>query len=85
MFSKQTMQTKPAAVTYLQESMGLLSNRAIRQTDRHVILQAKDASEKIPVLKMPTLALKGKEDYVPAPETLKTFGRRRTRKSTRGT
>jgi pimeloyl-ACP methyl ester carboxylesterase len=53
--------------------MDLLTTGQIKHTDRAVIANAEDASALIKSLKVKTLALKGEEDYVPAPPHLETI------------
>jgi hypothetical protein len=50
--------------------MDLLTNKQIKQTDRAVIINADDATELISNLKVKAIALKGEEDYVPAPPNI---------------
>ena len=53
--------------------MRLLSNRDIRSIDRKVILEATDAGHLMEQLPTMAIALKGEEDYVPAPQYLQTI------------
>ena len=47
-------------------------NWQIKQTDKTVIADAEDATELIRNLKVRAFALKGVEDYVPAPPNIET-------------
>jgi hypothetical protein len=53
--------------------MNLLSKAQIKQTDKAVIGEAEDATELIKNLKVRAVALKGVEDYVPAPPNIETI------------
>jgi pimeloyl-ACP methyl ester carboxylesterase len=57
----------------LKRPMSLLSNNQIKQTDGAVIIDAEDATRLINNLNVRTLALKGKEDYVPIPPNIQTI------------
>jgi 3-oxoadipate enol-lactonase len=72
LFGKQILKDKPLIVNVLFASMQKLTNRQIRLTDQYVILNADDATALITQLKVPALALKGIEDYVPAPLNITT-------------
>jgi hypothetical protein len=52
--------------------MSKLTNREIKKVDQFVIIDAEDATTLLSSLKVPAIALKGKDDYVPTPTTLKT-------------
>lgn len=67
LFGKVSLAQNPGLGTALERSMGQLSNSEVRATDRNVILQSEDTRSLIEVLTVPAMALKGKEDYVPAP------------------
>ncbi len=66
LFGKSSLKENPALMKELQRSMSILSSQQIRLTDTFVILQAEDASDTLAELKVPAMALKGQEDYVPA-------------------
>lgn len=67
LYGKQTLSENPALLEHLGQSMGLLLNKAIKQTDYAVIIHATDQTDRLKSLQIPTFALKGKEDYVPTP------------------
>ena len=52
--------------------MQLLTGSDIKQIDRKVIIDADDATDLILKLKVPAIAVKGEEDYVPAPPQIET-------------
>jgi 3-oxoadipate enol-lactonase len=56
----------------LKSSMSKLTNAEIKRIDKFVIINADDATQLIKDLKVPAIALKGKEDYVPHPPSIKT-------------
>jgi pimeloyl-ACP methyl ester carboxylesterase len=72
LFGKETLQQAPELLDVLKTSMVKLSNKEIRLTDEYVILNAHDDAPLVKNLHVPALALKGKEDYVPATPTLQT-------------
>lgn len=72
LFGKKTLQQAPELLNVLKTSMVKLSNKEIRLTDEYVILNAQDDAPLVKKMHVPALALKGKEDYVPAPPTLQT-------------
>ena len=72
LFGKTSLKENPSLVDQLKRPMDLLSNAQIKQTDKAVIADAEDASEMIKNLKVRSIALKGIEDYVPAPPGLET-------------
>lgn len=67
LFGEKILKDNPKLLAYLQQSMGKLTAKEIRWTDKIAIIDAEDASQKIRTLKVPTIALKGEEDYVAAP------------------
>jgi 3-oxoadipate enol-lactonase len=67
LFGKQSLKENPALFEILYQSMSKLTAKQIRKTDQFVILNAENATLLIENLKVPTLALRGKEDYVPNP------------------
>ena len=73
LFGKTSLKENPSLVDHLKQSMNLLSNSQIKHTDKAVIINAEDASELIKNLKVRALALKGIEDYVPAPSSIETI------------
>lgn len=73
LFGKTSLKVNPSLVDHLKRPMNLLSNAQIKHTDKAVIANAEDASELIKNLKVRALALKGIEDYVPAPPSIETI------------
>lgn len=73
LFGKTTLKENPSLVDQLKRPMDLLSNAQIKQTDKSVIADAEDASELIKNLKVRSIALKGIEDYVPAPPSIESI------------
>jgi len=57
----------------LKRTMDLLTIPQIKHTDRAVIANAEDTTALIKTLKVKALALKGEDDYVPAPPYLETI------------
>ena len=72
LFGKASLKNDSTLPDELQRPMARLTTQQIRRTDGSVILRADDATEKIAALKVPALALKGREDYVPAPQGMET-------------
>ncbi|MCE2822362.1 MAG: alpha/beta hydrolase [Saprospiraceae bacterium] len=62
----------PELVAQLERSMGVLSGREVKLTDRKVIIDAEDATALIRRLKIGAIAVKGREDYVPVPPGMET-------------
>jgi pimeloyl-ACP methyl ester carboxylesterase len=73
LFGKTSFKENPSLVDQLKRPMDLLSNTQIKYTDKAVIAEAEDASELIKNLNVRALALKGIEDYVPAPPNIETI------------
>lgn len=73
LFGKTSLKENPSLIDHLRRSMDLLSKAQIKQTDKAVIADAEDATELIKNLKVRSLALKGVEDYVPAPPSIETI------------
>jgi len=73
LFGKTSLKENPSLVDQLKRPMDLLSNAQIKHTDKAVIADSEDASEMIKNLKVKTFALKGIEDYVPAPPNIETI------------
>ena len=73
LFGKISLKENPSLVDQLKRPMDLLSNTQIKQTDKAVIADSEDASELIKHLKVQAVALKGVEDYVPAPPSIETI------------
>lgn len=72
LFGKASLNENPSLINQLKRSMGLLSNKQIKQIDKAVILDAVDATDLIITLKVKAIALKGEEDYVPTPPNIAT-------------
>jgi len=73
LFGKTSLKENPSLVDQLKRPMDLLSNAQIKHTDKAVIADSEDASELIKHLKVQAVALKGVEDYVPAPPSIETI------------
>jgi pimeloyl-ACP methyl ester carboxylesterase len=73
LFGKTSLKENPSLIDQLKRPMNLLSNAQIKHTDKAVIIDAEDASELIKDLNVRALALKGVEDYVPAPPNIETI------------
>ncbi|MFN5089191.1 MAG: alpha/beta fold hydrolase [Bacteroidota bacterium] len=73
LFGKTLFKENPSLIEDLKRPMNLLSNAQIKQTDKAVIIDADVASELIKNLKVRAIALKGVEDYVPAPPNIETI------------
>jgi 3-oxoadipate enol-lactonase len=72
LFAKGSLKENPNLLERLKQSMDILSNKDIREIDRKVIIEAEDATALIQNLKVKAIALKGAEDYVPAPPNMET-------------
>lgn len=73
LFGKSSLKTNPKLLVQLQRPMNTLSAGDIKETDKKVIMDAEDATHIILGLQVKAIALKGKEDYVPAPPRLETL------------
>jgi len=73
LFGKSSLNENKSLTSQLKRTMDLLSISQIRHTDRAVIANAEDTSALMKTLKVKALALKGEEDYVPAPPYLETI------------
>ena len=73
LFGKTSLKENPSLIDQLKRPMNLLSNAQIKHTDKAVIIDAEDTSELIKDLNVRALALKGVEDYVPAPPNIETI------------
>ncbi len=73
LFGKSTLNDNRSLTNQLKRTMDLLTIHQLKHTDRAVIGNADDATELIKTLKVKALALKGEEDYVPAPPNLETI------------
>lgn len=72
MFGQESRKDKPQIVEYLELSMRQLSNKEIRKTDKAVITTVNSGETYLKQLKVPALALKGKDDYVQVPPNIET-------------
>jgi 3-oxoadipate enol-lactonase len=72
LFGASSRKQNPDLFNQLKRPMDMLTNVQIRQTDKAVIINAEDASDLIKNLKVRAVALKGEEDYVPAPPGIET-------------
>ena len=72
LFGKSSLNENPKLIEKLKRPMSILSNSQIKQTDKAVIIDAEDATILFDNLKVRTIALKGKEDYVPIPPNIET-------------
>jgi 3-oxoadipate enol-lactonase len=73
LFGPSSRKQNPDLFNQLKRPMDILTNKQVRHTDKAVIMYAEDASEFIKNLKVPAVALKGEEDYVPAPPGIETI------------
>jgi 3-oxoadipate enol-lactonase len=73
LFGASSRKLNPALFNQLKRPMDMLTNAQVRQTDKAVIMNAEDASDLIKNLKVRAIALKGEEDYVPAPPGIETI------------
>lgn len=73
LFGPSSRKQNPDLFNQLKRPMDMLTNTQIRQTDKAVIMNVEDASPFIQNLKVPAVALKGEEDYVPAPPGIETI------------
>ncbi len=73
LFGKSSLNANPSLTDELKRTMDLLNIPEIKHTDRAVIANAEDTSALIKTLNVKALALKGEDDYVPAPPYLETI------------
>lgn len=73
MYGKTSLKQNPLLFKQLQRPMNILSINNIKQTDKHVIFDAEDATTMIIHLKVKAIALKGDEEYVPTPPKIETI------------
>lgn len=67
MMAKSSIQMNPHLLETFISMMSTLSKDELKKTDQEVLLNAADTSHLIHTLKIPTVMIKGKEDYVPLP------------------
>jgi pimeloyl-ACP methyl ester carboxylesterase len=72
LYGKNTYKKNPALLKHLESSMNLLTKNEIIQTDKAVRSNAENLEPLIQSLKMPVLALRGEDDYVPESGYLKS-------------
>jgi len=72
MFGKDNRLQKPEIVEYLAWSMGLLSNREIKKTDKEVISNVDSGYSYLDKLRVTALAMKGRDDYVATLDKIET-------------
>ena len=73
LFGSSSLIENASLARELKRSMDLLTITQIKHTDRAVIVNAKDTIGLLKTLKVKALALKGEDDYVPAPPYLETI------------
>jgi hypothetical protein len=73
LFGKSSLNANPSLTGELKRTMDLLTIPQIKHTDRAVIANAEDTILLMKTLKVKVMALKGEEDYVPAPPYLETI------------
>jgi 3-oxoadipate enol-lactonase len=73
LFGKTSLKENPSLLNQVNRPMSILSNRQIKQIDKAVIMNADDVTDLIKTLKVKAIALKGEEDYVPTPPTIRTI------------
>ena len=67
LFGPNSLKKKPELMHELIRSMNLLTTKEIKHIDTAVIIDAEDASDLLSNLSIPTIAIKGEDDYVPIP------------------
>jgi len=67
LFGPNSLKKKPELMNELLRSMNLLTTKEIKHIDKAVIIDAKDTSDLLSNLAIPTIAIKGEDDYVPIP------------------
>jgi pimeloyl-ACP methyl ester carboxylesterase len=73
LFGSSSLIENASLARELKRSMDLLTITQIKHTDRAVIVNAKDTIGLLKTLKVKALALKGEDDYLPAPPYLETI------------
>jgi len=73
LFGSSSLIENASLACELKRSMDLLTITHIKHTDRAVIVNAKDTIGLLKTLKVKALALKGEDDYLPAPPYLETI------------
>jgi 3-oxoadipate enol-lactonase len=72
LFGKTNLQNNPNLLNELSRPMSILSKKNIKQIDREVIVKANDISELLQDVKVKSLALIGKDDYLKPPPFIQT-------------
>jgi 3-oxoadipate enol-lactonase len=72
LFGKTNLNNNPNLFNKLATSMNKLTNKEIKQIDKEVIVNAKNVSTFLQNLKVKSLALIGKDDYLKPPPYLQT-------------
>jgi 3-oxoadipate enol-lactonase len=72
LFGKMNLRNNKNLLSDLKRPMSNLSNKNIRQIDREVIVNANDITELLKNLKINSMALIGKDDYLKTPPFLKS-------------
>jgi len=72
LFGKASLKKNQGLIGQLKRPMDILTNGQVRAIDKHVIIDADDATPFIHALKVKAMALKGREDYVPSPPKIET-------------
>jgi pimeloyl-ACP methyl ester carboxylesterase len=67
LFGPNSLKKKPELMNELIRSMNLLTTKEIKHIDSAVIIDAEDTSDLLSNLSIPTIAIKGEDDYVPIP------------------
>lgn len=73
LYAKQSLRGNPDLYEKLYQPMSKLTAKQIRKVDKYVILDAENTSTLIEKLKIPVLALKGENDYVPVTPHIETI------------
>jgi 3-oxoadipate enol-lactonase len=73
LYSQTTLVQHPEFITSMQSSLAARPGQEIWRTIKAVILDAEDSSHLVENLRVPALALKGREDYVPTPPKIETW------------
>lgn len=67
LFGPDSLKINPELLNELMRSMNLLTAVEIKHIDKAVIIDAEDATDLLSNLALPTIAIKGEDDYVPIP------------------
>ncbi|MFM6955813.1 MAG: alpha/beta fold hydrolase [bacterium] len=67
LFGPNSLKKKPELIHVLIRTMNLLSAKEIKHIDMAVIIDAEDTTNLLSNLAIPTIAIKGEDDYVPIP------------------